>query len=410
METHYYQEMVDRCRKLDQEGALENKRIFLFGHCSATEELAGLLMDMGYSVAGILDNHIAKQGKACRGIPIVGPERIPLEEETIVCIATRFYEAMHAQLRRIGFKGKVYKLIDYNTYAEYSLSDEALERKRKRVAYGKTILGRLEEKYPNYFRVYCPFGALGDVYFCMSYLPYLLEKRGRTNYLMLVPGNACAKVAKLFDDCPVEVMEQGQLDALIQAELYLKDENAFIAHQDRPYVVNLFRALYCRKMTLEQIYRCGVFGLWPGTKPVLPQRGKTYKDLESIERNQAVILSPYAKSVTLLQKEVWMEIAGDYKRRGFQVFTNVAGEEKPLPGTLPISPDISEIRSAAERAGTFIGIRSGICDVLKEADCRKVALYPDYHYCDTRWKAIDIYALEGWENMVVKDGFQWKGN
>jgi len=23
--------------------------------------------------------------------------------------------------------------------------------------------------------------------------------------------------------------------------------------------------------------------------------------------------------------------------------------------------------------------------------CKKVALYPDYNYCGTRWKAIDIY-------------------
>ena len=58
----------------------------------------------------------------------------------------------------------------------------------------------------------------------------------------------------------------------------------------------------------------------------------------------------------------------------------------------------------AEYMGTFIGIRSGICDVLKEARCRKVALYPDYHYSDTRWKAMDMYALDGWENIAVKEG------
>lgn len=34
----------------------------------------------------------------------------------------------------------------------------------------------------------------------------------------------------------------------------------------------------------------------------------------------------------------------------------------------------------------------------------------DYHYCDTKWKAIDIYALENWKNIVVKDDFQWRKN
>lgn len=35
-----------------------------------------------------------------------------------------------------------------------------------------------------------------------------------------------------------------------------------------------------------------------------------------------------------------------------------------------------------------------------------MALYPDYNYCDTKWKAIDIYALEGWENIEVGGEFQ----
>ena len=104
------------------------------------------------------------------------------------------------------------------------------------------------------------------------------------------------------------------------------------------------------------------------------------------------------------------EIVEYYREEGYQCFTNVVGDEKVLPNTIPISPAINEIQSVVERAGTFIGIRSGICDVLREASCRKVALYPDYNYCDTKWKAIDIYWLEGWENLVVGEGFQWKNS
>ena len=55
-------------------------------------------------------------------------------------------------------------------------------------------------------------------------------------------------------------------------------------------------------------------------------------------------------------------------------------------------------------------IRSGLCDVIREASCQKIALYPDYYYCDTKWKAIDMYRLESWENIVVEEGFQWKKN
>ena len=71
------------------------------------------------------------------------------------------------------------------------------------------------------------------------------------------------------------------------------------------------------------------------------------------------------------------------------------GEEEPLEGTLGISPTIGQVQSVVEWAGTFVGIRSGLCDVIREASCQKVALYPDYNYCDTKWKAIEMYGLKG---------------
>ena len=113
---------------------------------------------------------------------------------------------------------------------------------------------------------------------------------------------------------------------------------------------------------------------------------------------------------TALKMEIWNYIVNYYKDKGYSCYTNVVGEEQPLPGTQPVSPAISEIRSVVERAGTFIGIRSGLCDILREAWCRKIALYPDYQYCDTKWKAIDMYSIEGWENIVVGEEFEWKEN
>lgn len=407
MEAQYYREMSENCEEMIQSGVLEQKKIFLFGHCNATEELADFLEERGYAAAGILDNNTRKHGGQYRGIPIVPPDRILPEraEETVVCIVTRFYEAMCAQLRGLGFGGPIRKLVDYNTYAEYSLSEETRERKRRRVEQGKEIVEELERKYPRHFRIFCPFSALGDVYFCMSYLPMFLKKHGRDKYMVCVSGQACAKVVRLFDHCPVEVMRQKELDAAVQAELYMQDEHAFIAHQDRPYAVNLSRALYGKKISLEEMYRSGVFGLSWETKPAVPQNWETYAGLDAICENRAVILSPYAKSVTVLPVRIWEEIVSDYSRRGYQVFTNVAGEERPLPGTQPISPAICEMRSVVERAGTFIGLRSGICDVVRTASCRKIALYPEYNYSDTQWKAMDIYAIDTFENIEVKDGF-----
>lgn len=409
MDSEQYREMRENFQAAAEVCSLRDRKIYLFGHCGATEELADLILNQGYGIEAILDNSCTKQGRQYRGIVIREPSAV-LEHDSrksVVFLVTRFYEAMYAQLRKLGFAGKVQKLVEYDTGAEYSLSPETVKRKNDRVAGGMKTVRELEEKYPGMFRIYCPFPALGDVCFCMSYLPYFQKRRGFSEYVICVSRESCAQGAVLFGAVHVEVLRQECLDAAVQAELYMQDEHAFIAHQDRPYAIDLCRALHVKKITLEKMYCCGVFGLPGETKPVPPAAWLPYRGPERIEAHHAVIFAPYAKSVPLLPKHVWEDIVADYGARGCQLFTNVAEGEEPLKGTEPICPGIREMKSVVERAGTFIGIRSGLCDVIRTADCHKIALYPDYHYCGTRWTAAEIYAIEGFENIVVNGDFQW---
>lgn len=412
MDQLHYKEMEENLNQLLQEPIIQGKKLYLFGHCNATEELANLLLEKGFSVKAILDNNTEKYKKEYKGIKICSPQTVLAEPpgQALVCIVARAYAAMAEQLKKMGFTGLVRKLVDYNSYAEYSLSPDTIARKRQRVERGILLLRQLEQSYPGSFKILCPFSALGDIYFVMSYLPYFMQKRNIRNCVIGVIGMPCSQVVRLFGSYQVEVLSQKDMDETIQAALYTEDENVFIPHQDRPYVVNLSRVLYLKPIPLETIYCCGVFGLPLSTKPFSPSRLCEYGGETYIEPGKSVIFSPYAKSVTAIKQEVWTQIVADYQKDGYTCYTNTAGNELPLPGTIPISPSISEVQSVVERAGTFIGIRSGLCDVIREASCQKIALYPDYYYCDTKWKAIDMYRLESWENIVVEEGFQWKKN
>lgn len=386
------------------------KRIYLFGHCNATEKLVDELFEKGYEVAAILDNSEVKQKLEYRGIKIQSPivMQDEKENEAVVLVVSRFYEEMKIQLRQMGFRGEVLKVSEYNTYAEYSLSEVTIEKKRARVEHGLKIISDIEQKHAECFRIFCPLKALGDVYFCMSYLPFFMKNRGIEKCVICVVSQSCAKVATLFGQEHIEVLPQYDLDAAIQASLYTRDSNAFIAHQDRPYVINLHKALLMKLIPLEQMYACGVFGLPVESKPCEPKGWVPYENLSEIVPGKTVILSPYAKSVVALPERVWEDIVEDYMNQGYEIFTNVVEGEKPLKGTRGISPDITQIKSLIEHAGTFVGIRSGLCDVLKTAKCKKIALYPDYNYCDTKWKAIDMYKIVGFDNIEVKEGFEWK--
>lgn len=403
MEASRYDEMIQNLDDLGAKGALIGRAVYLFGHCDATEALAEALLEREVEVAAILDNNPSKQGRSFRGIRVTAPQEIleAKKKQSAVCIAARAYAAMADQMRRFGYDGPIYKVVDYNSFAEYSLSEETILRMRERVERGLKGLEAFKASYPGRFRLLCPFPALGDIYFMMSYLPAFLERCGRRDCAIGVVGRACGQVVRLFGEFAVEFFSQRQMDEMIQAALYTQDRDTFIPHQDRPYVVNLYKVLYSKRITLEKMYCCGVFGLPFDTLPANPSHFQAYDGLDEIPKGKAVILSPYAKSVTGIPAQVWEQVVTRCEEKGLRCYTNVAGEERPLPRTEEIRPTISEVRSVVERAGYFIGIRSGLCDVLCGAKARKIALYPDYNYSDTRWKSIDIYYLNGWENLQV---------
>ena len=416
MENKLYQEMVTNFDEINKTTDILNKKIFLFGHCKATLELIDFLEDRGIKATAILDNSDAKQGQEYKSVVVIYPKQINEfagdnpTEDSIVLITSRFYASMLKQLRELGYEGPVRKLIDYNTYAEYSLSDDTIARMTAREKHGEELLSALSDKYPGYFKTFCPFNALGDIYFAMSYWGAFAKSRNIGYAVFCVPSPVLADVIHMFGDYHVEVYEQKELDAMIQAALYTHDENSFIAHQDRPYVVNLSKALYIKKIPLEQIYCCGVYGLPKDTVAVKPNANRlVYRDIESIPEGKAVIFSPYAKSVTALKPEVWNDAVSYYTGAGYKCYTNVVGDEKTLDGTEAISPSLLELRSVIERAGTFIGIRSGLCDVIREAKAKKIALYPDYNYCDTKWKAIEMYWIDQFDyNLLATEEIKWE--
>ena len=416
MEKILYDEMVENVNKINDEMQLSSKKIFLFGHCNATLELIDILESKGIITTAILDNSESKQGLKYKRSVVIYPSQIGEfagdnpAKDSIVLITSRFYASMLQQLRELGYEGSVRKVIDYNTYAEYSLSEDTISRMRAREEHGEELLKELSEKYNQHFKVFCPFNALGDIYFMISYWPAFAKKKDVDSVVFCVLNHSLADVIHMFGDYPVEIYEQKELDAMIQAVIYTQAENSFIAHQDRPYVVNLTKALYIKRIPLEQIYCCGVYGLPVGTIPAKPNmRGCVYKDIESIPKGKSVIFSPYAKSVTAIDSKVWKDAVAYYSESGYKCYTNVIGDEVPLERTEPISPSLLEIRSAVERAGTFIGIRSGLCDILREAQAKKIALYPDYNYCDTKWKSIEMYNIEQFEyNLLATEEIEWE--
>jgi hypothetical protein len=402
MEKTYYEEMKSSIDTLIKSDRLMGKTVFTFGHCNATEEMINYLLANEIDVSAILDNNESKQGFTYRTAPVKSPSHIQAynASDSIVLIAAKAYAPMTDQLRNLGYDGEIFKVVDYNSFAEFSLSEDTFPRKKARVLRGADMLKKIRERYPTQYLIVCPNNALGDVYWTLSFLPAHCEKHGINEVAVVVTGNGCRQVAELFQINRIFVLDRVDMDELLQAILFVHERNCIISHHDRPYTDNIIRYLDKHFLSFTDYYRCAVFGLDKDTKPALPTGNVAFTGTEQIEKGNTVILSPYAKSMVQIPDIFWESLAADYQKKEYLVCTNVAGDEKPVKGTKALSVSINQMVSAAEYAGCFIGIRNGLCDVLDTARCKKVTVFPDCIYSTTNVKVDKFFHMQGWENVV----------
>ncbi|MDR2572644.1 MAG: hypothetical protein LBD23_20450 [Oscillospiraceae bacterium] len=379
------------------------RAVFLFGHCNTTEEMADYLISRDIKPHAILDNNNAKQGLTYCKIPIISPKKIYnyTIENSIVFIASRFFAEMSAQLRQLGYSGKIVQVVDYNSFTEYSLTDDAINRRTERVQRGEEALRQIRAKYPAQHLIICPNNALGDVYWAMAFLPTYIKRQGINDVSVVVTGNGCSQVAALFGIKNIIILDYNEMDEFVQAVIFINEDNCIIAHHDRPYTDNIILWLDKHFLSFIDYYKYAVYGLEKNATFTAPNNLEPFINHEQIPKGNAIILSPYSNSVVELPIAYWEELVIKYTKKGFYVYTNVANSEKPIDGTYPLEISITQIQSAVEYAGTFIGIRNGLCDVLYTARCRKIVVFPDCYYSTTPHKIADFFALPGWESVVI---------
>ena len=191
MDKSHYDELILNIEKLIAENIFVNNKIYIFGHCNASESLIDYLIKKKIDVEAILDNNTSKIGKKYRKVQIVSPEKILCEsgKNTVVLIAARAHSSMIRQLNNMNYKGIIYKVVDYNSFSEYSLSESTVLRMQARLESGLKKLDDLKKIYGDVFKIFCPFQALGDIYIMMSFLPYFLKKRCVQKYVVFVVGD-----------------------------------------------------------------------------------------------------------------------------------------------------------------------------------------------------------------------------
>jgi hypothetical protein len=399
---------VDRAiDRLQHSGTLQRRdtredfALYAFGHTAATEQLRRRLGRDGIRLAAVLDNNPMKQGSSLGNVPIVAPEALTEHSgPSLVLIASRFYDEMRRQLLDLGYaEEQILRVGDFSITTDTAAGGDP-DR-------GAQLLKRLRLDHPGRHLVLCPFGAFGDVYWALAYLPAFAAARQLPPPVPVVVGEPCRQVARLFGYEDVDSLTQAEMDDLVAAVVRTEASDATIAHHDRPYGrAAPVRVLDERLVAFTDIYRDLVYGLPDGAEPQTPRReGLRQADRrplpDRLAQGRTVLLAPYAKSVLPVASSFWEDTAELYASQGYAVATVVHGAEDAVPGTVALEVEIADLLDVVEHAGTFIALRSGLCDVVHAARARKVHVSPDAYYSTTRYKVADFFALPGWESVVV---------
>ena len=121
-------------------------------------------------------------------------------------------------------------------------------------------------------------------------------------------------------------------------------------------------------------YKENVFGLPLDTElipPIIPSPADLQKqrlhEAYVLEKERTIIIMPYTSGGSPFPESFWVKLVQSLKQKNkdYVIYTNVASpQEKVIPGTAPIVTTFPELIYLAEKVNCFIGMRSGIFDLL----------------------------------------------
>ena len=402
--ANYIEEMVSKLKPFTHVGATPEKRFFCFGYNGYSEKMIDILMGSGITVAAILDNNPLKYGHSYLNVKVAAPSHIMTYNtaDCIVFIASCFYSEMAAQLKAMGFAGEIIQAVSFGSRYENGLDVKTFNKKKVLATHGVELLGGIRNNYPDHLLIIQPInGGMGDIYWALAYFPAFCGKVKNKQCLAIVFGKSMKHAAELFLP-DVIMLEQADIQALVSALLFTRDDNFLFTYPGimdvdmavMRYVINYLDFIDCIKGLM--------YGFGQHEKPSPPCRLQDYNGKIRLVHTKTVIISPYAKSVTKIPDNVWVTIADEYRKKGFMVCTNVSGGEDPINATIPLEIPINQVISAVEYAGHFIGIRSGLCDIIHTAKCKKTVVFRDNEYLSFTNKLISQFnALPGWEKIMI---------
>ena len=230
-------------------------------------------------------------------------------------------------------------------------------------------------------------GATGDVYLTNLLLPAYLAQHRIARYVLVGDAKGLKVVSDLFGQKHIEPISRWKASAL---QCFYKLCGPEVTHMTDLFMwqhtlyFNRCRIRMEERFNFMDTYQYYVFGFREAQPLCLPhfcestEKMRREWEAQGIVPGKTVVIAPYAYSVTPLPDEIWQKIADGLNALGYRViFCVEPGKEKnPAPNYPSIFFPYAQSVPLLEYAGAFLGLRSGLCDIVSSAQCKLVILYP----------------------------------
>lgn len=373
----------------NKKSELEKREIVIFGCTPYAKSIQNLLSRWEIRVTAIIDNNPNKAGKDCMGIKVYRPEEYlqPYRDKVFIIICSKYHYEMEQQIKHMGYKEQ--EILDIPVLESMESSDHSKQEFDNRIAeieQGYLLYREIKKLYPDDARVFlCPYPGTGDVYMACSFLKEYIEKEHINHYILAVNGNSCLKAAKIFGIEAIYKVSEREKDLLLNAWQFLgstKMRLKPLLHWGWRTKRYLFSDNHPH-ITFAEMFKYDVFGLGSEARPQGYPIRSDHRfcaglfNKMNLKKGRTVILAPYAGSFqSNIPSEAWERLVHSLKSMGYDVCTNCYGEkERPIKNTIPIQFSYEEGIPLIEYAGGFVAVRSGLCDILSQANCSMVILY-----------------------------------
>lgn len=406
----FFEDIIQRLQGMDRyilDNMICGRRVYIWGADKKGERVARCLLEKGIPVQGFLDIALTKNSME---LPIKLPQEIIGVDGSaqsyfiVISMLLKHKDVIVDCLEVSGFtKGDYYyPAVEWSFFAKGRYSWES---EKDKLELGRCVAEGLDKNKFYFFPG--GYAHIGDAALALSWLWAFREEK-HIPWLTVLISEKLSGLARLYSEDIDEILvkEQEELEAL---SLFLEADRTArynIVGYEWHYLPKERQTPVPLTLLMYKTEHLGIF--YAADSKYIKGYGeesvciKRVIDKYKIKKGKSVILIPYARSAGMLPFDFWTALASDLQKE-YMVYTNIADDEMPVYGTIPINIPLEYLIDIVNYAGHAVSVRCGITDILALGNCNCQVLYYMKNSVEERYSRVNRLYVNGKQSILYRN-------